>query len=47
MLDKGCETGGCDCFVDITQGNCKLQKGGKIIRKVGEWDIVNDTLVSF
>lgn len=31
----------------IIISNCKLQKGGKIIRKVGEWDIVNDTLVSF
>ena len=42
-----CETCGYDCCADFTQWNCKLQTGGKITRKVGGWDIVNYTPVSF
>lgn len=38
---------GDDCCIDFTQWNCMLQTGGKITRKVGEWDIVSYTIAGF
>lgn len=42
-----CKTCGSDCCVDFTQSNCMLSTAGEITRKVGKWDIVSYTPVSF